>query len=230
MFSVIVLIINYTILGAIVAGLLMVGTSVLKSDSFKKKIAEEKAQKIKNKKLKNRNQDAMVLKGPTKEFIKNTMVVGDWDYGSTIAAINYNIFTEDIERYNYTRYYLTSYGSLDKEKAELFKTFFNSDNFSKTELEEISYLILLKIHTFFPSFASCLTAYEDREKSDSLRKKATESMWEILNEVTIDTMIPLLEAKKENKELEKIVYDRQLKSLEDLIELDKEIYSRYKGS
>ena len=220
----------YVSLGVIGLGFLMCGISVLKSDNFKQKFAEKKAQKIKNKKLKNRNQDAMVLKDPTTEFIKNTIVIGNCDYESAVEAINYNIFTEDIERYDYTRYLISYGGNLDKEKAELFKTFFNSDNFSKTELEEISYLILLKIHTFFPSFANCLIAYEDKENPHNLRKKATESMWEILNEVAIDTMIPLLEAKKENKELEKTVYDRQLESLEALIELDKEIYSRYKGN
>lgn len=55
-------------------------------------------------------------------------------------------------------------------------------------------------------------------------------MWEILNEVAIDTMVPLLEAKRENKEIEQTAYQRQLESLKDSIELDKEIYSRYKGN
>ena len=87
---------------------------------------------------------------------------------------------------------------------------------------------MLKIHTFFPSYTNCLLIFEDKTIPYELRANTISSMWEILHEVTLDTIVPLLEAKRENKEIEQTAYQRQLESLKDSIELDKEIYSRYK--
>ena len=231
----------YVSLGVIGLGFLMCSISVLKSDNFKQKFAEKKAQKLEDKKLKGRNKDAMMLKDGTVKFINDTktdFIAMGWnlsEYGkrnqyiAAIEGISFIIFEEKTDYFDYIKKRI-SLGDMDKETATLFRMFFNSDNFSKAELEEISYLILLKIHTFFPSYTNCLLIFEDKTIPYELRKNTIASMWEILNEVAIDTMVPLLEAKKENKEIEQTAYQRQLESLKDSIELDKEIYSRYKGN
>lgn len=231
----------YVSLGVIGLGFLMCGISVLKSDNFKQKFAEKKAQKLEDKKLKGRNKDAMMLKDGTVKFINDTktdFIAMGWnlsEYGkrnqyiAAIEGISFIIFEEKTSYFDYIKERI-SLGDMDKETATLFRMFFNSDNFSKAELEEISYLILLKIHTFFPSYTNCLLIFEDKTIPYELRKKTIVSMWEILNEVTLDTIIPLLESKKENKEIEQTAYQRQIESLKDSIELDKEIYSRYKGN
>ena len=231
----------YVSLGVIGLGFLMCSISVLKSDNFKQKFAEKKAQKLEDKKLKGRNKDAMMLKDGTVKFINETktdFIAMGWnlsEYGkrnqyiAAIEGISFIIFEEKTDYFDYIKKRI-SLGDMDKETATLFRMFFNSDNFSKAELEEISYLILLKIHTFFPSYTNCLLIFEDKTIPYELRKNTIASMWEILNEVAIDTMVPLLEAKKENKEIEQTAYQRQLESLKDSIELDKEIYSRYKGN
>ena len=236
----------YVSLGVIGLGFLMCGISVLKSDNFKQKFAEKKAKKLEDKKMEGRNKDAMALKDKTTKFINTTKTdfVSVWrgsneslseyakmnQYRAAVDGISFIIFEERTEYFNYVKERISFGDNMDKETATLFRMFFNSKNFSKAELEEISYLILLKIHTFFPSFTNCLLIFEDKTISYELRKKATASMWEILHEVTLDTIIPLLEAKKENKEIEETVHQRQLESLGDSIKLDKEIYSRYKGN
>ena len=229
----------YVSLGVIGLGFLMCGISVLKSDNFKQKFAEKKAQKLEAKKLKGRNKDAMMLKDGTVKFINDTktdFIAMGWNlseygkrnqYGAALDGISFIIFEETTSYFSYIKERI-SLGDMDKETATLFRMFFNSDNFSKTELEEISYLILLKIHTFFPSYTNCLLIFEDKTIPYELRKNTIASMWEILHEVTLDTIVPLLEAKKENKEIEQTAYQRQLESLKDSVELDKEIYSRYK--
>ena len=231
----------YVSLGVIGLGFLMCGISVLKSDNFKQKFAEKKAQKLEAKKLKGRNKDAMMLKDGTVKFINDTktdFIAMGWNlseygkrnqYGAALDGISFIIFEETTSYFSYIKERI-SLGDMDKETATLFRMFFNSDNFSKTELEEISYLILLKIHTFFPSYTNCLLIFEDKTIPYELRKNTIASMWEILHEVTLDTIVPLLEAKKENKEIEQTAYQRQLESLKDSVELDKEIYSRYKGN
>ena len=219
----------------------MCSISVLKSDNFKQKFAEKKAQKLEDKKLKGRNKDAMMLKDGTVKFINDTktdFIAMGWNlseygkrnqYGAALDGISFIIFEEKTGYFDYIKERI-SLGDMDKETATLFRMFFNSDNFSKAELEEISYLILLKIHTFFPSYTNCLLIFEDKTIPYELRKNTISSMWEILHEVTLDTIVPLLEAKRENKEIEQTAYQRQLESLKDSIELDKEIYSRYKGN
>lgn len=235
----------YVSLGVIGLGFLMCSISVLKSDNFKQKFAEKKAQKLEDKKLKGRNKDAMMLKDGTVKFINDTKTdfAGNWggsmetlseygkrnQYGAALDGISFIIFEEKTGYFDYIKERI-SLGDMDKETATLFRMFFNSDNFSKAELEEISYLILLKIHTFFPSYTNCLLIFEDKTIPYELRKNTIASMWEILHEVTLDTIVPLLEAKKENKEIEQTAYQRQIESLKDSIELDKEIYSRYKGN
>lgn len=238
----------YVSLGVIGLGFLMCSISVLKSDNFKQKFAEKKAQKLEDEKLKGRNKEAMALRDDVVNFIdstRNTLTqlwvyesgtngLGISGYGrrreykaalQEISAIvfllktNFDSVTKRLE-----------FGNMPKEKVELFQAYFDSNNFTGEELEEISYLVLLKIYTFFPSFIDCLVIFQDDSNPTDLRDKTRESMWDTLNEVTIDTLVPILEIKKENKEIERTVYEKQLDSLKESIELDREVYNRYKGN
>lgn len=120
----------------------------------------------------------------------------------------------------------TSYADLKpafSEAHDLFENFFNEEYISERELEEISYLVALKLECYMPSFTSALALYLSEPTT-----KLAEKLIETLVEVSIDTVLPLLAVKKEEVEINKTVKEQLLTNVNSELEEDMEFYRKTK--
>lgn len=130
------------------------------------------------------------------------------------------------------RAYLKTYGEHDpygqtkppfSEAYDLFENFFNEKYISERELEEISYLVALKLECYMPSFTSALTLYLSEPTTE-----LAENLIDTLVEVSIDTVLPLLAVKKEEVEINKTVKEQLLTNVKSELEEDRELYRKTK--
>lgn len=120
----------------------------------------------------------------------------------------------------------TSYADLKpafSEVYDLFENFFNEEYISERELEEISYLVSLKLECYMPSFTSALALYLSEPTT-----KLAEKLIETLVEVSIDTVLPLLAIKKEEVEINKTVKEQLLTNVKSELDEDMELYRKTK--
>ena len=109
------------------------------------------------------------------------------------------------------------------EAYDLFENFFNEKYISERELEEISYLVALKLECYMPSFTSALTLYLSEPTTE-----LAENLIDTLVEVSIDTVLPLLAVKKEEVEINKTVKEQLLTNVKSELEEDRELYRKTK--
>lgn len=109
------------------------------------------------------------------------------------------------------------------EAYDLFENFFNEEYISDRDLEEISYLVALKLECYMPSFTSALVLYQSEPTT-----KLAEKLIETLVEVSIDTVLPLLAIKKEEVEINKTVKEQLLTNVKSELDEDMELYRKTK--
>ena len=109
------------------------------------------------------------------------------------------------------------------ETYDLFDNFFNEKYISERELEEISYLVSLKLECYMPSFTSALALYLSEPTTE-----LAENLIDTLVEVSIDTVLPLLAVKKEEVEINKTVKEQLLTNVKSELEEDRELYRKTK--
>lgn len=141
----------------------------------------------------------------------------------------YEAFLKESPRLGYYRESLredTPYADLKpafSEAYDLFENFFNEKYISERELEEISYLVALKLECYMPSFTSALALYLSEPTT-----KLAEKLIETLVEVSIDTVLPLLAIKKEEVEINKTVKEQLLTNVKSELDEDMELYRKTK--
>lgn len=109
------------------------------------------------------------------------------------------------------------------ETYDLFENFFNEKYLSERELEEISYLVALKLECYMPSFTSALALYLSEPTTE-----LADNLIDTLVEVSIDTVLPLLAVKKEELEINKTVKEQLLTNVKSELEEDRELYRKTK--
>lgn len=136
----------------------------------------------------------------------------------------YNAFLKESPRLGYYREN-TSYADLEPDFSEAYDLFdfFNEKYISDRDLEEISYLVALKLECYMPSFTSALVLYQSEPTT-----KLAEKLIETLVEVSIDTVLPLLAIKKEEVEINKTVKEQLLTNVKSELDEDMELYRKTK--